>query len=130
MTMDQRDDLAIDDLVGNIIGIVEDIIIEDFLLDPQIYMERKRMRTGLPGHDYTHELLGSENDERVHQVLRMTHSTFIALRDWLLANTLLKSARAVTVEEKLAIFLYIVSRPASNRDAQERFSHSGDTISR
>lgn len=128
--MDSRDDQAIDDLIEEAIDMVEDTIIEDFLLDPQLYMERQRMRTGLPGHDYINELLESDNHERIHQVFRMKHSTFIALRDWLIANTMLKSSKAVTVEEKLAMFLFIVSRPASNRDAQERFSHSGDTISR
>jgi hypothetical protein len=38
--------------------------------------------------------------------------------------------KTVSVEEAVAIFLYIVGRGASNRDAQERFQHSGETISR
>jgi hypothetical protein len=48
----------------------------------------------------------------------------------MLANTYLKASKAMTVEEKLVVFLYITTRPASNRDTQERFSHSGETISR
>jgi hypothetical protein len=46
-----------------------------------------------------------------------------------LANTHLKASKNVTIEEKLLIFLHITTRPASNRDTQERFSRSGDTIS-
>jgi hypothetical protein len=38
--------------------------------------------------------------------------------------------KTVSVEEAVAIFLFIVGRGASNRDAQEWFQHSGETISR
>lgn len=87
------------------------------------------MRTGLPGGVYIQELLDSDNQERIKQVLRMTKPTFFALRDWLVHHTELRKGD-MTVEEKLAIFLHITSRPASNRDTQERFSHSGETVSR
>jgi len=36
----------------------------------------------------------------------------------------------MAVEEKLLIFLHITTWLASNRDTQERFSHSANTISR
>ena len=36
----------------------------------------------------------------------------------------------VCVEEQVAIFLYAVSKNASNRTLQDRFQHSGETISR
>lgn len=42
----------------------------------------------------------------------------------------LSSTRGVSVEERCAIFLYIVGNNASNRSAQERFQHSGETITR
>jgi hypothetical protein len=119
--MDPRG-LSLDDL--------EDDLVDDIILQKLPLGVRDRMRTGMPGHDYVFELLVSKNHERVHQVLRMRYSTFLTLRDWLLAHTALKPGKAVTVEEKLVMFLHLVSRPASNRDAQERFSHSGDTISR
>ena len=110
--------------------LVEDNIIQELLKDIQSRSGSKnRMRTGMPGHDYIHELLESGNYVRIHQVFRMKYGTLIALREWLLAYTALKPRKEVTVEEKLAIFLHIVTRPASNRDTQERFSHSGDTIS-
>ena len=41
-----------------------------------------------------------------------------------------KYIRKVTIKEKLAIFLFIVSKSASNKTAQEQFSHSGNIISR
>jgi hypothetical protein len=128
ITMDPR---LLDELEDDLI---EDIIIQELLKTCQSRLgSQKRLRTGstdLSGHDYVHELLDPKNHERIHEVFRMGYSTFIALRDWLLAHTALRPTKGLTVEEKLAIFLYIVTRPASNRDAQERFSHSGDTISR
>jgi hypothetical protein len=101
----------------------------------------QRIRTGQSGHEYVKELLGSAHPERVFQVLRMQLATFNSLQDWLRKNTDLRGdsiacnrergpGRQVSIEEKLVIFLCIVSRPCSNRDASERFSRSGDTISR
>jgi hypothetical protein len=85
--------------------------------------------SALPGKAYVDELLNSDHPERIHQVLRMQLDTFYALRDWLLSNTYLKGSKNIAVEEKLAIFLHLTTRPASNRDTRERFSHSSDTIS-
>jgi len=59
----------------------------------------------------------------------MELSTFWSLRDWLVAHTPLRNSR-IQVEEKLLIFLFIVTRPASNRDAQERFAVGPGTVSR
>ena len=42
----------------------------------------------------------------------------------------LVDSRYVSVEEQLAIFLYAVSKNASNRVLQDQFQHSGETISR
>jgi hypothetical protein len=111
--------------------LIEDIILQQILEEAQTSRSaRNCVRTGVAGHDYVEELLESANIERIQQVFRMQLGTFISLREWLLAHTKLKPSDVVSVDEKLAIFLYIVTRPASNRDAQERFSHSGETISR
>jgi hypothetical protein len=100
------------------------------------------MRTGQSGQEYITELLSSAHPDRVFQVLRMQLSTFNSLRDWLWDNTDLNgdsiyggirvrgSAAQVSVEEKLVTFIYIISRSGSNREASERFSRSGKTISR
>jgi hypothetical protein len=63
----------------------------------------------------------------------MSLTTFQALVHWLVINTELKGSRkqaGIQVEEKLMIFLYIISKGASNRDTAERFSHSNNSISK
>ena len=37
--------------------------------------------------------------------------------------------KGLTVEESVATFLYTIGKGVHNRDMQERFQHSGDTIS-
>ena len=121
--------LIINDLIEELLDDdLEDAIIEE-LLDSTL-QRTNRMRTGTPGHDYVLELLTSANGERIQQVFRMQLGTFDALQEWVSSHTQLRPSKNISVEEKLAIFLHIVSRPGSNRDTQERFSHSGETISR
>ena len=45
-------------------------------------------------------------------------------------KVLLQDTRGVAVEEQVAIFIYAISKNASNRHLQWRFQHSGETISR
>jgi hypothetical protein len=82
------------------------------------------------GQQYVEELLNSNHPGRVRAVLRMSKETFYSLRDWLLVHTYLKSSKHISIEQKLLIFLHITSRPASNRDTMERFSHSNSTVSK
>jgi hypothetical protein len=42
---------------------------------------------------------------------------------------LLKPGREATIIEQVAIFIYMVGHQSSNWEAQERFQHSGQTIS-
>jgi hypothetical protein len=116
---------------------LEDDLIEIILIQERLKHYQSRLRSkkrkraqAISGHDYVHKLLESKNHEEIYQAFRMGYGTFMALRDWLLAHTDLKPTKGLTVEEKLAIFLYIVTGPASNKDAQEKFSHPGDTINR
>ncbi|ODQ73979.1 hypothetical protein LIPSTDRAFT_71060 [Lipomyces starkeyi NRRL Y-11557] len=51
----------------------------------------------------------------------MSRDTFISLHSWLVNHTQLRASVHVSVELKLAIFLHIVSRPASQRDSTERY---------
>jgi hypothetical protein len=94
----------------------------------------------LQGAAYVQELR-TGHEGRAYEVLRMPINVFEDLCSWLRENSGLEDAteepesgtelkRTVTVEEAVAIFLYIVGRGAANRDAQERFQHSGETISR
>jgi len=103
--------------------------------------EDQYIRTGLLSREYIKELLGSNHPERVFQVLRIQLATFYSLRDWLLNNTSLEGdniindrikghGKRVSIEEKIIIFLYIITRAASNHDTSEKLSRSGNTISR
>ena len=87
---------------------------------------------------HTSKLLGAE---RVHEILtghkslskrnfRMEVSVFQALVNKLREKQLLADSRAISVEEKVAIFLYALARNASNETLQYEFQHSGETISR
>jgi hypothetical protein len=124
-TMDNNDDF-VDDLI--IQASIEAIrtVVESF---PQQSEPVRSTETMLSGHDYVQELLLYGSRTRILQVLRMELSTFWSLRDWLVAHTPLRNSR-IQVEEKLLIFLFIVTRPASNRDAQERFAVGPGTVSR
>jgi len=60
----------------------------------------------------------------------MEKAIFCRLVDLLRDKNLLQDTRGVVVEEQVAIFMYAISKNASNRDPQWRFQHSGETISR
>jgi hypothetical protein len=95
-----------------------------------LYFLKTPVRTSIrTGEIFTNEILNA-HPRRVHEVLRMPITTFLDLRDWLEDRHLLRSSRGVTVEEQLMIFLWIVGHNGSNRDAQDLFQHSGETISR
>ena len=70
------------------------------------------------------------NGRRVMENLRMQRSTFLSISDILVANGLLVAGRDVSVNKKMAIFINIVGLGSSNRQAQEQFQRSGQTISR
>jgi len=87
---------------------------------------------------HTSKLSGAE---RVHEILtgheslskrnfRMEVSVFQALVNKLREKQLLDDSRAISVEEKVAIFIYALARNASNETLQYEFQHSGETISR
>ena len=119
--------------------------IDDFdelllLLAYERSQQGQRIYTGQSGYDYINELLDSAHPERVYHILRMQLDTFYTLRAWLVINADLKghsitqnqrirgSGRQTSVEEKLAIFIYIISRGASIQDTSERFAKGKNTI--
>lgn len=94
------------------------------------YLDKKPCRdSALPGHDYVQELLEG-HPERFRQVCRMERGVFMKLCEVLCERNLLQGTRATTVEEQLIIFLFTLGHNAVNRQVQERFQHSGETISR
>lgn len=132
----ELDELDIEDLI---VPIITPLLIAQNILAKKLIARtigKRPCRTGLPGKLKMEELLTCQHPTRIYEILRMQLPSFYALRDWCLGNTNLTSSRCrqsirgVTIEEKLMIFLHIVSKGASNRDTQEEFSHSGETISR
>ena len=89
------------------------------------------MRTSaVSGAEYIHDVMYCGNLRRIQEILRMKLEVFQFLCIELESSTSLSASKFITIEEKVAIFLWTVARSASNRDTQERFQHSGETISR
>lgn len=81
------------------------------------------------GHKWMQEIL-TMNVIRCKNMFRMEKETFFKLCNDLENMYHLQSSRRMTVMEKVGIFIFIIAQGASNRNAQERFQHSGETISR
>lgn len=69
-------------------------------------------------------------DDVCRELLRMDKHVFHKLSDTLRQRGMLRDTAGVMIEEQLAIFLNIVGHNERNRVIQERFQHSGETISR
>ncbi|KAK6915068.1 hypothetical protein RJ641_020185 [Dillenia turbinata] len=75
-------------------------------------------------------ILLSSHDDVCREMLRMDKHVFHNLAGTLRERGLLRDTAGVMIEEQLAIFLNIVGHNERNRVIQERFQHSGETISR
>ncbi|XP_078151299.1 uncharacterized protein LOC144546633 [Carex rostrata] len=82
----------------------------------------------LTGLMYVNEVLDG-HECRCRREFRMESYVFRALVRLLKEKHLLSDG-LVKVEEQVAMFLYSLAKNASNRSVQERFQHSGDTVSR
>lgn len=69
-------------------------------------------------------------DDICREMFRMDKHVFHKLSDTLRQRGMLRDTAGVMIEEQLAIFLNIVGHNERNRVIQERFQHSGETISR
>ena len=91
------------------------------------YMVKEPCRTSaLTGSMWMQEL-EEGNPVRIYESFRMHRDVFFKLCT-LLESYSLKISRSVSVREQVAIFLFIVGQNVSNRNTQERFQHSGETI--
>ncbi len=89
------------------------------------------MRTSsLSGAAYVFELLDCGNDRHIKEVLRMSKNSFDGLISWADEKQLLLPSRNISVEEQVAMFLSTLGQGLSNLAVQERFQHSGETVSR
>ncbi|XP_028793310.1 uncharacterized protein LOC114760549 [Neltuma alba] len=70
------------------------------------------------------------HDDFSREMLRMDKHVFHKLCDILRQRSLLRDTAGVMIEEQLTIFLNIIGHNERNRVIQERFQHSGETISR
>lgn len=86
----------------------------------------------LTGEQWVQDVLNG-HPRRCQEQIRMSASVFLSLEKWIGAHTEIRNSRhhkGISIMQKLVIFLWITGHGASNRDAQERFQHSGQTISR
>ncbi|ETV78025.1 hypothetical protein H257_08242 [Aphanomyces astaci] len=85
--------------------------------------------SALTGAMWVEEMLVGNADAFI-EMFRMPRPSFIALLEELMRNGDLKATRAVTCQEQLCLFLYFVGHKPSSTNMQQRFQHSGETISR
>ncbi|XP_051117938.1 uncharacterized protein LOC127242440 isoform X2 [Andrographis paniculata] len=69
-------------------------------------------------------------DDFFREMFRMDKHVFQKLGNTLRHRAMLRDTPGVMIEEQLAIFLNVVGHNERNRVIQERFQHSGETISR
>ena len=120
---EEDDDASLDSQNRQIAGLVADWYAKTYCI-------KTPCRTSiLRGSAWVQELMRG-NPTRIYESLRMSVFVFTKLQRELSSSLLLKPSRHMDVEEKLAIFLFTLSQSAKNRDAQERFQRSGETISR
>ncbi|KAI3889020.1 hypothetical protein MKX03_012453 [Papaver bracteatum] len=83
----------------------------------------------LSGSAHVDEILNG-HDVRCQNSFRMEKHVFLLLCELLQEKQLLRHNKGVRVEEKVAIFMLAIGHNERNRILQERFQHSGETISR
>jgi hypothetical protein len=94
-----------------------------------LYLNKAEPRTSrLSGMGWVQETLATPGE--CYKMLRMNGHTFVALHDRLVSKYKLEPTMHMHTLEALAIFLYILGDGSSNQRAQNRFKHSGETISR
>lgn len=93
------------------------------------YFSKKPCRDSeLSGHDYIFEVLKG-HEIRCYESFRMKKSVFRKLCDVLKEKEWLENSRYVTVEEQVAMFLYVLSHNQRHRVVAERYQHSLETTS-
>jgi hypothetical protein len=128
-------DMADNDIEDGLIDSTLLYIVENLRVEEEGNIEEpgqrisRKMGGPKAGQQYLEQLLNSGHFDRIKGAIRMSRDTFIALRNWLTSNTLLKASKHVSVDLKVAIFLYLTTRPASQRDTMERFSIANRVVS-
>lgn len=81
------------------------------------------------GNKWVMEMLRG-NEKRCYRMFRMDKCVFLQLCTDLENNYGLRGSRRMCVAEMLGMFVHILGHGIGNRLAQERFQHSGETVSR
>ncbi|XP_021311570.1 uncharacterized protein LOC110433541 [Sorghum bicolor] len=94
-----------------------------------LYMDKAAPRISqLSGMGWVTETINTPGE--CHRMFRMNERIFLDLHDKLTIRYGLKPSKFINTYESLAIFLFICGGCESNRKGQNRFKHSGETISR
>lgn len=94
------------------------------------YIDKEPCRTSAhTGYKWVMEVLNG-HDKRCYEQFRMEKHVFRELLETLTQTYGLKEGKDVPLVEALAMFLYILGHAEGNRMTQERFQHSGETVSR
>ncbi|WVZ83411.1 hypothetical protein U9M48_030561, partial [Paspalum notatum var. saurae] len=124
MTIDSDQDEYIDSLVEIALLFYMCWYYNHVCLRPHHAPHRQRLYSG---NAWVQHILAHEED--CYATFQMRKDQFLSLHQVLVDRYGLRSTNNVTSEECLAIFLYIVSGPHSNRSAAITFGHSKSTIS-
>lgn len=90
----------------------------------------KQPRSFPPGEGgFMNQVLGG-NDDTFREMFRMDKHVFQNLCNTLRKRGIVRDTTGMMIEEQLGIFLNIIGHNERNRVIQERFQHSGDTVSR
>ena len=93
------------------------------------YLDKSNPRTSiLSGMGWLRETLATPGE--TYRMLRVNNHTFFDLHDLLVSKYNLTTSFDLSIHEALAIFLWTTGGCESNRKTQNRFKHSGETISR
>lgn len=93
------------------------------------YLNKQKTRISkLTGLEWVQETMDTYGES--YRMFRMEPHVFKGLCSLLVENYGLKPSREMSVEEALAMFLWTCGHNESNRNVQNRFKHSGETVSR
>ncbi|XP_062112560.1 uncharacterized protein LOC133823730 [Humulus lupulus] len=95
----------------------------------QLYLSKQPCRnSALSGHEYVMEVLHG-HWSRCYDLLRMNKDVFKLFCGVLKEIFLLKNSRYLSVEEQVAMFLFVIDHNERHRVVVERFQHSISTTS-
>ncbi|XP_060971415.1 protein ALP1-like isoform X1 [Cannabis sativa] len=95
----------------------------------QLYLTKEPCRnSALSGHEYVMEVLHG-HDSRCYDLFRMDKDVFKLFCGVLKEKKLLKNSRYLSVEEQVAMFLFVIGHNERHRVVAERFQHSTSTTS-